>query len=428
MAALYHEKQVAALCGVHCINTLLQGPIFSEVDLAHLAHELDALEKAVMQEGGLTGEDYAKFVSEESGNVAADGMFSIQVLSRALEVWGLSVTPLSHPDMRDARAEPQREAAFICNLQEHWFTVRRLGSDWWNFNSLFPAPQLLGSFYLSAFLASLEQQGYQIFVVRGELPAPQPRPELGEDGGPGRWLSPDEARAANADAEGARKKGRLANALEDALSAAAAAGGSMQLRPKRGRSKEGDPPDESGNGGSGGDAYDEDLAAAIAASLSHAGAGAGIGMGPAFTGGGIGTAGVSAGASSGSHGGVGNGGRGGFSGRGGGGGGEAPMEAATSSGGGVGGSDDDEADLAAAITASLAYQHAPGSGGTYGNDGCNGSGNDGGGALDAPPVAQLSPFEPLPPVAQLVPFEPLPEEPPAGEGAVQLAFRMPSGG
>eukprot|EP00955_Chlamydomonas_euryale_P060231 357658-Chlamydomonas_euryale.AAC.1 len=73
-------------------------------------------------------------------------------------------------------------------------------------------------------------------------------------------------------------------------------------------------------------------------------------------------------------------------------------------------------------------QHAPGSGGTYGNDGCNGSGNDGGGALDAPPVAQLSPFEPLPPVAQLVPFEPLPEEPPAGEGAVQLAFRMPSGG
>lgn len=26
--------QVAALCGVHCINTLLQGPYFSELDLA----------------------------------------------------------------------------------------------------------------------------------------------------------------------------------------------------------------------------------------------------------------------------------------------------------------------------------------------------------------------------------------------------------
>lgn len=28
--------QVAALCGVHCINSLLQGPYFSEVDLAQV--------------------------------------------------------------------------------------------------------------------------------------------------------------------------------------------------------------------------------------------------------------------------------------------------------------------------------------------------------------------------------------------------------
>jgi hypothetical protein len=33
---LYHEKQVAALCGVHCINTLLQGPYFNELDLAQV--------------------------------------------------------------------------------------------------------------------------------------------------------------------------------------------------------------------------------------------------------------------------------------------------------------------------------------------------------------------------------------------------------
>lgn len=29
--------QVAALCGVHCLNTLLQGPYFTEVDLAHVS-------------------------------------------------------------------------------------------------------------------------------------------------------------------------------------------------------------------------------------------------------------------------------------------------------------------------------------------------------------------------------------------------------
>ncbi len=37
---LYHEKQVAALCGVHCINSLLQGPIFSEVDLAQVREDV----------------------------------------------------------------------------------------------------------------------------------------------------------------------------------------------------------------------------------------------------------------------------------------------------------------------------------------------------------------------------------------------------
>lgn len=29
--------QVGALCGVHCLNTLLQGPYFNEVDLAHVS-------------------------------------------------------------------------------------------------------------------------------------------------------------------------------------------------------------------------------------------------------------------------------------------------------------------------------------------------------------------------------------------------------
>ena len=56
-------------------------------------------------------------MAEGSGNVANDGMFSIQVLSRALEVFGLQTVPLSSPDAADARADPTTQAAFICNLQ-----------------------------------------------------------------------------------------------------------------------------------------------------------------------------------------------------------------------------------------------------------------------------------------------------------------------
>jgi hypothetical protein len=52
---LYHEKQVAALCGVHCINTLLQGPYFNELDLAQVcaAHTNVAPQPSLMLMDGM---------------------------------------------------------------------------------------------------------------------------------------------------------------------------------------------------------------------------------------------------------------------------------------------------------------------------------------------------------------------------------------
>ena len=46
---------------------------------AQIAHELDATERGFMMEGGMESEDYLKYIAEDSGNVAADGMFSSQV-------------------------------------------------------------------------------------------------------------------------------------------------------------------------------------------------------------------------------------------------------------------------------------------------------------------------------------------------------------
>ena len=62
---LYHERQVAALCGQHCLNNLLQGPYFTEVDLAEVAQELDRKEQALMFEQGATSEARA-FLREGS--------------------------------------------------------------------------------------------------------------------------------------------------------------------------------------------------------------------------------------------------------------------------------------------------------------------------------------------------------------------------
>lgn len=73
---LYHEVQESKLCAVHCVNTVLQGPFFSEFDLAALASDLDTKERQMMLEGTAAAGD---FLSEESHNVSLGGDFSIQV-------------------------------------------------------------------------------------------------------------------------------------------------------------------------------------------------------------------------------------------------------------------------------------------------------------------------------------------------------------
>lgn len=79
MAWLYHEKQESALCGVHCLNNLLQGSYYNASDLAEIARTLDENEHTLMQESGLDSSDFLKFVAEGSGNVADTGFFSVQV-------------------------------------------------------------------------------------------------------------------------------------------------------------------------------------------------------------------------------------------------------------------------------------------------------------------------------------------------------------
>ena len=76
---LYHEVQEGKLCAVHCVNTILQGPYFSELDLAALASDLDKQERQVLMQGGDLQSEQGDFLSDGSHNVSLEGNFSIQV-------------------------------------------------------------------------------------------------------------------------------------------------------------------------------------------------------------------------------------------------------------------------------------------------------------------------------------------------------------
>ncbi|KAA8516332.1 hypothetical protein F0562_016625 [Nyssa sinensis] len=193
---LYHEVQESKLCAVHCVNTVLQGPFFSEFDLAALASDLDRKEHQMMLEGGGGGGGGTAtddFIPEVSHNVSMDGDFSIQVLQKALEVWDLQVIPLNCPVAEPAQVDPELENAFICHLQDHWFCIRKVNGEWYNFDSLYAAPQHLSKFYLSAYLDSLKGFGWSIFLVRGNFPKECPITSSEASNGYGQWLSPEDA-------------------------------------------------------------------------------------------------------------------------------------------------------------------------------------------------------------------------------------------
>ncbi|XP_020113996.1 putative ataxin-3 homolog [Ananas comosus] len=190
---LYHEVQEGKLCAVHCVNTVLQGPFFSEFDLAALAGDLDQKERQMMLEGGGGGGGSEGFLTEGSHNVSMGGDFSIQVLQKALEVWDLQVIALNSPDAEASQYNPELENAFICHLHDHWFCIRKVNDEWYNFNSLYPAPEHLSKFYLSAYLDSLKGSGWTIFIVRGNFPRECPMSSESTNGF-GQWLTPEDAK------------------------------------------------------------------------------------------------------------------------------------------------------------------------------------------------------------------------------------------
>uniref|UniRef100_A0A8C4PU62 ubiquitinyl hydrolase 1 n=1 Tax=Equus asinus asinus TaxID=83772 RepID=A0A8C4PU62_EQUAS len=159
-----------SLCAQHCLNNLLQGEYFSPVELSSIAHQLDEEERMRMAEGGVTSEDYRTFLQVLIFKSLNSIFKKIWVISNALKVWGLELILFNSPEYQRLRIDPINERSFICNYKEHWFTVRKLGKQWFNLNSLLTGPELISDTYLALFLAQLQQEGYSIFVVKGDLP------------------------------------------------------------------------------------------------------------------------------------------------------------------------------------------------------------------------------------------------------------------
>ena len=190
MPEIYFEKQVAAMCGQHLLNNLLQGEYFDPAGLASIAQELDAKE----QELGLS----VDALRGNSQNVDLSGNFSIQVLDMALErTFQIRLSPATE-DLNEAlrlvgdSAQPEKlieNTAFVFNLDNHWFCARYLHHQFWVLNSLENEPQPVSRTMLAMFVKQMQIEGWSVFVTLGRLPALIKREEgarnwfvFGEDG------------------------------------------------------------------------------------------------------------------------------------------------------------------------------------------------------------------------------------------------------
>jgi ataxin-3 len=88
-----------------------------------------------------------------------------------------TATPVENSEMRKSIKDYGDEEAFICHSVDHWIAIRKLYNVWYNLNSTNmyePGPQIISDFYLSAFLDSIKNSGYTIFVIRGQKLLPLP--------------------------------------------------------------------------------------------------------------------------------------------------------------------------------------------------------------------------------------------------------------
>lgn len=113
------------------------------------------------------------------------GFFSVQVMHKALALWGLDLTPIASSTDEiaiDIRSNPTKATAYIFNMDSHWYCIRRFKTDpvlrptpneahaFFNLDSLLSKPEYMSSSFLTEYLKQMQNEGYSIFVVSGAFP------------------------------------------------------------------------------------------------------------------------------------------------------------------------------------------------------------------------------------------------------------------
>ncbi|UVC49455.1 hypothetical protein MACK_003290 [Theileria orientalis] len=134
---IYWEKQdpKTKMCALHCLNSLLQGPLVTTDELCEISLLLDSEENRLLNGNfGYNGTVLGY------GNVSDSGDFNLPVLQSALTTRNISCTHFSLSQLSLSMFQNNHSIGFICNIQSHWFSIRYLHHNWYILDSLRQGP------------------------------------------------------------------------------------------------------------------------------------------------------------------------------------------------------------------------------------------------------------------------------------------------
>jgi hypothetical protein len=188
---VYFEKQGPdRLCGVHCLNSLAQGPVFSQADLNKYASDIDKEEAALLAADPTRPKPPRQMTiaslsnQPKSEHQDVTGYFSLPVLEKALSTkFGISVHNAARKDIIQQinREGLESHEGFVIHLRDHWFAARAIPNpeyegvrEWFFLDSLKTGPMPVTENELWGTLQGIIQSGGNVFVLSGgRLPAPQ---------------------------------------------------------------------------------------------------------------------------------------------------------------------------------------------------------------------------------------------------------------
>lgn len=108
------------MCAQHALNAILQGHFYDPSQLSQIAGELadhQRLKLGMVMDG-----------LEQNFHVDETGYFSVDVIERALKAWDMNLLRWRPCRALSSRYDhPEREFAFLLNLDSHWVALRGFG-------------------------------------------------------------------------------------------------------------------------------------------------------------------------------------------------------------------------------------------------------------------------------------------------------------